>query len=258
MVWTVDRELAVLIGSGSRALLMQIAHPKVAAAVAEHSRFRSDPLGRLFGTLNAIYTFAFADTPHALQTVEAIGRLHARVTGSTPEGEPYAALDPHLLLWVYATLIDSSLLAYDTFVRPLTVAERERYYAELRMYGHLWRIPPSAFPPSLIDLRVWMDGLIACGEVNVTPQAHELARYILRPRVWWLPGVVWLPLEPMSAWLLPPPLREGFGLSWGPGRERAMQRVAAVSRAVVPRLPGVVRDLPQARSAMRRARRAAR
>src|SRR5438067_11677283 len=116
MTWRVDREAMVLLGSGSRALLLQVAHPKVAAAVADHSRYRSDPLGRLRDTLHAIYGFAFADSRRAGRIVARINALHSRVIGTTPEGAAYAARDPHLLLWVYATLIDSSLLAYDTFV----------------------------------------------------------------------------------------------------------------------------------------------
>src|SRR5919204_2731162 len=100
VVWKVDRELAVLLGSGSRALLLQVAHPLGAAAVAQHSRYRTDPIGRLRHTLEAIYAFAFSDLEHATHMVETINRRHASVTGTSPDGTPYAALDPHLLLWV--------------------------------------------------------------------------------------------------------------------------------------------------------------
>src|SRR5690242_4971902 len=127
MTWRVDRELAVLLGSGSRALLLQVAHPKVAAAVADHSRYRSDPLGRLRDTLNAIYGFAFQDLPTVEGILDHIHCLHTRVRGTTPDGNHYSALDPHLLLWVYATLIDSSLLAYETFVAPLSRSDRDAY-----------------------------------------------------------------------------------------------------------------------------------
>jgi uncharacterized protein (DUF2236 family) len=168
LTWRIDREVAVLLGSGSRALLMQVAHPKVAAAVADHSRYRSDPLGRLRDTLDAIYGFAFEDTPRVQQIVRRINHLHARVRGTTDDGEPYAALDPHLLLWVYATLIDSSLLAYETLVAPLTPHDRETYYAEFRGAGSIWGIRPDHFPSSLAELRAWMRRLIDSGEVHVT------------------------------------------------------------------------------------------
>jgi uncharacterized protein (DUF2236 family) len=252
VVWKVDRELAVLLGSGSRALLLQVAHPLVAAAVAEHSRYRTDPIGRLRHTLEAIYAFAFSDLEHATRMVETINRRHASVTGMSPDGTPYAALDPHLLLWVYATLIDSSLLAYETFVAPLSEAEREAAYLEFQRAAHVWGVPLEIFPSGLRGLRAWMDELIATGEVAVTPQGREVGRLILRPSVWWLPGLVMAPLEWVALWLLPPTIRAGFGYSWGRRRERCMRVAAVTARMIVPRLPRVVRDLPVARAADRR------
>jgi uncharacterized protein (DUF2236 family) len=254
MTWRVDREVTVLLGSGSRALLLQVSHPKIAAAVADHSRYRSDPLGRLRDTLDAIYGFAFEDTRRVEDILNGINALHRRVRGCTPDGDAYSALDPHLLLWVYATLIDSSLLAYDTFVQPLGPAEREGYYAEFRRAGHLWGISADLFPDSLGGLRAWMADLIANGEVHVTPQGRHVGRYILEPPVWWLPAPAALVLRLFTVWLLPPTLRSGFGYAWGPRREKLMRAVAASSRLIVPRLPHAVRDLPLARAAERRVR----
>src|SRR5256714_15155632 len=90
VTWRIDREVAVLLGSGSRALLLQVAHPLVAAAVAEHSRYRSDPIGRLRHTLEAIYAFAFSDLEQATRMVQAVTRRHARVVGTSPDGPAYA------------------------------------------------------------------------------------------------------------------------------------------------------------------------
>lgn len=257
MTWRVDREIAVLLGSGARALLLQVAHPKVAAAVADHSRYRSDPLGRLRDTLEAIYGFAFDDTRQVDQIVQHINGLHHHVRGITPDGESYSAHDPNLLLWVYATLIDSSLLSYETFVAPLEAAERELYYAEFRRAGPIWGIPPERFPAGLAELRRWMAHMIDSGEVRITPQGRQVGQYILEPPVWWLPAPLSIPLRLMTVWLLPPPIRAGFGFGWGPRRDKLMQRLAVCSRAIVPRLPHVVRDLPQARAADRRLRRQA-
>ena len=255
MTWRVDREIAVLLGAGSRALLLQVAHPKVAAAVADHSRYRSDPLGRLRDTLHAIYGFAFEDSHRAERIVARINGLHSRVVGTTPDGAAYAARDPHLLLWVYATLIDSSLLAYDTFVRPLTPTERERYYAEFRQAGSIWGIPAEDFPLSLVDLRAWMAWLIESGEVRVTAQGRDVGQYILNPPVWWIPAPLALVMRWSTIWLLPPALRDGFGYGWGPRRERLVRGPATGSRAIVPRLPHILRDLPIARAADHRLRR---
>jgi uncharacterized protein (DUF2236 family) len=255
VTWKVDREIAVLVGSGSRALLLQVAHPLVAAAVARHSRFQSDPLGRLRDTLDAIYSFAFADSPQALGVVRSVNGRHAHVTGTAPDGRVYSALDPHLLLWVYATLIDSSLLAYETLIAPLAEAERETYYAEFRAAGTVWGVPSSDFPSSLDGLRTWMADLIASGEVHVGEQGRAVGRLVIEPPLWWLPRPFSMPMRLLTTWLLPPQLRDGFGFSWGPRRERFMRASAALSRSVVPNLPHGVRDLPIARAADRRVRR---
>jgi uncharacterized protein (DUF2236 family) len=252
MAWQINREAAVLLASGARSLLLQVAHPLVAAAVADHSRFRSDPLGRLRGTLDAIYDFAFADMQRVEHVVQGVTRLHSAVRGTTPDGEPYSALDPHLVLWVYATLIDTSILTYETFVQPLRDAEREACYAEFQRAAYVWGLQPEQFPPTLAAMRAWMATLIDSGEVHVTDQGRQLAQLVLRPRAWWWP--VLIPFQPVTMWLLPPALREQFGYSWGPRREACMQRFAAMSRWLVPKLPRAVRDLPVARAAYKRIR----
>jgi uncharacterized protein (DUF2236 family) len=252
MVWRIDREVAVLLASGSRALLLQVAHPLVAAAVADHSRYRADPLGRLRATLDAIYGFAFGDMQRVEHVVKGVNRLHSAVRGSAPDGHPYSALDPTLLQWVYATLIDSSILAYDTFVQPLTPAERAACYAEFERAAHVWGLPPEHFPPTLEAMRAWMGTLVDTGEVHVTDQGREIAQAILRPPAWWWPFVI--PLQPVTVWLLPRTLREQFGYGWGPRREACMLRLATTSRWLVPKLPRLFRDLPVARAAERRVR----
>jgi uncharacterized protein (DUF2236 family) len=255
--WRVSREVAVLLGGGARALMLQVAHPKVAAAVADHSRYRSDPLGRLFDTLNAIYGFTFADMPGVERILSQVHQVHTHVYGRTADEQGYSALDPHLLLWVYATLIDSSLLAYETFVSPLPDLQREAFYSELRGAAPHWGIRASELPDSLVGLRAWMAGLVASGEVQVSAQGRSVGRYILEPHVWWVPRPVELGMRELTVWLLPPVLRAGFGYTWGPRRELVMRRLAACSRAVVPRLPHFARDLPVARAAYARVKRTA-
>ena len=96
--------------------------------------------------------------------------------------------------------------------------------------------------------------LIENGEVHVTPQGRHVGRYILAPGAWWMPPPAALLMQFVTVWLLPPPLRAGFGYDWGPRRERLTETLAALSRIVVPRLPHLMRDLPLARAADRRVR----
>jgi uncharacterized protein (DUF2236 family) len=71
--------------------------------------------------------------------IAGIGRMHGRVAGVTPDGAAYRADDPELLDWVQATASFGFLEAYHRYVRPLSDAERDRFYAEAapaaRLYG---------------------------------------------------------------------------------------------------------------------------
>src|SRR5260370_40958496 len=118
----VNRENVLLLGGG-RALLMQLAHPLVAAGVDEHSDFRDRPIRRLRRTVQMMMAIVFGDRETALAAARSVNRVHGRV-----QGAGYRALDPDLLLWVHATLVDSSLATYETFVRPLRDEEREGFY----------------------------------------------------------------------------------------------------------------------------------
>jgi uncharacterized protein (DUF2236 family) len=96
--WIVDRELIVLAG-GSCALLMQAAHPVVAAGVAEHSTYASDPFGRLLRTLTSSFDVVFGTRSEAERTLDRVNTIHERVRGRRPDdGSPYTALDPEALL----------------------------------------------------------------------------------------------------------------------------------------------------------------
>ena len=116
VAWKIDRERAVLLGGG-RSLLMQLAHPRVARGVAEHSDFRRRPFRRLARTLTLSLDSVFGDRDVALRSAGRINAAHASV-----RGEGYSAFDPDLLLWVFATLADSAVLSYELFVRGLTTA----------------------------------------------------------------------------------------------------------------------------------------
>src|ERR1700756_1361685 len=134
--WKVDRESALFLGAG-RAALLQLAHPWVAAALDRHSNLRNDPLARFHNTFRVVFTMIFGTLSQALAASRHLYQLHTRIKGELPapvarypQGSPYEANEVNALLWVYATLIESALLAYDTVLPPLSSAEREAYYTE--------------------------------------------------------------------------------------------------------------------------------
>jgi uncharacterized protein (DUF2236 family) len=249
--WLVDRELVVL-GGGSCALLLQAAHPVVAAGVAEHSSYATDPFGRLLRTLTSSYDVVFGTRAQAEATIRRVNAIHARVRGHLPgDGAAYSALDPEALLWVHATLIDTALRVYGRFVRPLSAAEEQAYHEEAVRIATMLGVPDGSVPPTVAALRAWMDARIADGTVRVTPVARRIARTILYP--WpWVPRVAWDAAHLVSLATLRPEIRHQYGIRWSRSREAGMDRLAAVSRRVLPLLPSVVRHAPQARAADRR------
>ena len=234
----VNRENVLLLGGG-RALLMQLAHPAVAAGVDEHSDFRRHPVRRLRRTVRMTMAIVFGDRETAEAAARAVNRVHGRV-----RGEGYRALDPDLLLWVHATLVDSALVTYETFVQRLEQHEREAFYQESKVLGELLRIPRASFPERLSGFRSYMESMLDAGPVRVSEQARSLGRLVLRPRLPLLPGPAMIPFEVITAGLLPPTLRSQYGLPWGPGRQRAYRAAVRAVPKVVALAPPVLRVWP--------------
>jgi uncharacterized protein (DUF2236 family) len=234
----VNRENILLLGGG-RALLMQLAHPKVAAGVDDHSDFRTHPIRRLRRTVLVTMAIVFGERATALAAARSVNQAHARV-----RGEDYHALDPELLLWVHATLVDSALVTYQTFVQPLTASEHEDFYQESKVLGELLGIPRDRFPESLQDFDNYLNRMIATGEVHVTPRAKILARLVVRPQLRLLPGPRMVPFEVVTTGLLPPALRTSYGLAWGRGQQRAFRLAVAAVPRIVALTPPVLRVWP--------------
>lgn len=234
----VNRENILLLGGG-RALLMQIAHPKVAAGVDDHSDFRSHPVRRLRRTVLMTMAIVFGTRETALAAARSVNQVHARVRGSD-----YRALDPDLLLWVHATLVDSALVTYQAFVQPLTATEREDFYQESKTMGEMLGIPPARFPARLRDFERYLGHMIDTGEVQVTPRAKELARHVVRPPMRLLPGPVMVPFEVVTTGLLPGSLRQAYGLAWGRAQQRAFRLAVAAVPRIVALTPPVLRVWP--------------
>jgi uncharacterized protein (DUF2236 family) len=245
LAWRVNGEVVLLLGAG-RALLMQLAHPAVAAGVAEHSDFPEDPYARLWRTLDTMLAITFGDTEQSRRAADRVNAVHERVRGAS-----YDALDPSLLLWVHATLVDSALTVHERFVGGLSPSDRERYYRDMKRQAAVLRVPPAVLPGNLGDFRRYVRKQIA--RLEVGDRARELARDILSPPV---P----LPLRPaaqtfrlVTTGLLPQPLREGYGLRWSRFWDRGLAAAALASRTALPFVPDVLRRWPGARAAQRRA-----
>ena len=234
MARRVHREGILLLGGG-RALLMQIAHPMVARGVAEHSHFRAGRIQRLLRTLRPTLAIVFGTREQALAAAAGINHIHERVTGSG-----YAAKDPELLLWVLATLIDTSVVMHERFVRPLKATERSAYYEDMCRVGALLEIPPGVMPGDLEALQAYVRDMTE--SLAVTDEAREVAEALFASNL--LTWPLLRSTRALTSGLLPEPLRAQFALPWGPKRQRALDVTARASRAVLPRLPSRLRAPP--------------
>ena len=247
-IWRVNREAAVTLG-GSCAILMQLAHPKVAAGVRDHSRYEVDLVGRLRRTLDLTMAMVFGSRAAALQAVRTINTRHRAV-----RGPGYSAMDPDLLIWVQATLVFAAVRAYRALVGPLTAADADRYYQDTKELGVLLGIPREAHPAGLPELDAFVKSMIDRGEVNVQDDARRMGWIVLQPRFSGVPRMAFAPLRTITAGLLPARLREQYGLRWG----RPDRAMFGVSQTLVPRLlavtPPRVRFLPPALRAYRQLR----
>ncbi|HET9878194.1 MAG TPA: oxygenase MpaB family protein [Candidatus Limnocylindria bacterium] len=254
LAWRIDREVLVL-GGGTCALLLQLAHPAVAAGVAQHSTFRDDPFARLRRTLVATYAVVFGSRSRAERAIARINAIHATVRGAIPEsGRAYDARDPRLLLWVHATLIDTAVRIYDRFVTPLDGDDAQAYHAESRQIAVRLGVPESLVPATLVELRAFMAGMVAGGEVAVSPTARLLAPAVRHPTRF-PPRFVWDLAHLASDSVMHPEVRRQYGIPWSARREAGVRRIAAASRRLLPAVPAPLRFVPHARSAERRLRR---
>jgi uncharacterized protein (DUF2236 family) len=238
--WRINREWLTTL-SGARAVMLEIAHPLVAAGVAEHSDYRGNPFGRLFRTVNTMTDLAFNRPRAARDAARHYYACHRQVKGRLQEdvgpylaGTEYDANDPLLRLWVLATLIDSALLVHDLFVRPISVAERESYYADFQKLGGYLGLPPALMPPSYADFQNYMHAMIHSDLLTVGATARDIARALYAPPVI---GQVARQMSFIGIGLLPAHLRAAFGFSWNEANERWLHRLAALSRRARPLLP---------------------
>jgi uncharacterized protein (DUF2236 family) len=264
-MWRINRE-AVLLGAGPAALLLQIAHPLIAEGVAQHSDFERDPFARLRGTLRTTMDMVFGDGPTASRALGRLNAVHATVRGDVADpaahaatgAHAYRALDPELLLWVQATLIVTSVRAYGRWVRPLAADDIEAFWQEARALAPRMGIPLDRSPADWPALMAYWDSMLAAdGPIQVTPTALRLAPMVLHPPFPRVPArLVDLAGLPGLA-LLPPRIRDAFGIEWTP-RHRQLARVLDSGiRLWVRSVPSDWRAMPPARAADRRARRVA-
>ena len=252
----VNGEVVVLLGWG-RAILLQLAHPLVAAGVAEHSGFGGGPLNylrRTRRTIGAMLALTFGSPEEMRDRANRINAIHRRVHGVLREptrhfevGTPYSATDPELLRWVHVTLVETQLRAYELFVGPLTDDARDQYCTEAAEVAPLLSIPPDFLPTDAVALERYLDAMYSSPVIEVTASARSLGRALLFPPGGGMTGPVMALGRFLTVGLLPANIRAAYGFSWDDRRQRRLHRIAAATRRVRRALPPALREWPAAR-----------
>jgi uncharacterized protein (DUF2236 family) len=187
---------------------------------------------------------AFGDEPTSARQSDLLRKLHTRIKGTTPDGAPYDAMDPELLVWVWATLVDVSVRMYQRGVRPLSIDERERYYQEQKHVAYACGVPVGRCPDTYADFVAYLDA-VTRNALHVNPTAELVASAGRRPPLPRpLDRVAGALVTLFTAGLLPEEFRDALGFRWSAGRERALDALFFVSRLVARVTPRALRHAP--------------
>jgi len=252
--WQVNRELAILL-AGPRMLLMQVAHPMVAASVYHHSYVFQKPLLRLYRTLSLTMTLIYgtqAEIHHAVAEIERVhrpasGKL-SESTGKHKQGAAYNPRNPRQAMWVYATLIEGALDAYERFVSPLSTERQEAYYQDSLIFAETMHIPRRYLPDSYAGLLDYMQQAVACEEVHVGPWARKIAPFLTlqASRLGRYPAY---PLFRLTVNTLPESIRAQYGYARYAWEQPLLNFNLRCIRLLLPLLPAVLRFQPHYRRA---------
>ena len=239
--WKINRESALFLGAG-RAALLQLAHPWVATALEQHSRLLAQPIARFHNTFRIVFTLVFGTLDQALRAARHLYTLHTGIRGEMTEevaaydrGSHYEANEIGALRWVYATLIESAVLAYECALPPLTPQAREAYYAESKILAGLFGIPTTALPADWDAFTAYNREMAASHSLGVSSVARSMAHNILSGAGSWIHPPGWY--RALTALWLPERFRNEFAFDFDATDQRSAERALR-------RLPKLYRLLP--------------
>jgi uncharacterized protein (DUF2236 family) len=250
ITWRRAADARNLIAAGY-ALVLQVAHPTVGAGVAQHSSYKQDPWGRLFRTLDFTNSLIYAEPLVAAAVARNIRSMHTKIKGVRADGSRYHALEPDAYAWVHASLFGSIASAHARFGNPLRREQEEQFWVEWRGLGRLLGIRERDLPRTLDGYHDYFEAIVhdvlednksVHGVIeSLSKLADPPLPHYVQP-VWKLgmPSVA-RAMRLATIGMLPPILRERFGLRWTHAQQLELLTLGATSRATTPLMPRSLR-----------------
>ena len=207
--WRLNSRWFVLLG-GARAAILQVCDPGVAAGVASYSTYRTDPLGRLERTLDAMLAISFGSPERRERVLAGLEKAHSRVAGELEDGTPYNAMEPDRQLWVLATLTDTVIEVDRRYLGKMRPADRVAYYDESKLLADAFGIPSHLVPDDYDAFRDYFAEKVAT--LEPTEASRDITRELMAPRIQYVPGIAWVPFNLVTTELLPTRMRRELGL----------------------------------------------
>jgi uncharacterized protein (DUF2236 family) len=226
-------------------LLLQVAHPVVAAGVRDHSNYTEDPWTRLMRTAASLSIYIYGGPAGAKFEADRLRELHKSFKGVDADGHRYSALNPRAYAWVHATLVKVPVDAQRFFGRPMSRAELDEYYAQMCDVGRMLGLRERDLPADWTAFERYYDEMVAGFGTNETIKTlFETIRTVKKPgRL--LPDPLWTRLQRWqhTAQLfvirgtLPPEFRGQIGLQWTDRDQRRFDRFCSVMRTFGSMIP---------------------
>ena len=225
ITWKIMGDVSSFIG-GIRALLIQAAHPEVAAGVANHSTYRDDPLGRLSRTASYVTATAFGAMPEVEKSIKMVSSAHRPVVGTSSRGEKYSAGNPEMAAWVHNALIDSFLVSYQNFGPFLLKNEEaDSYVYEQTSLGNLMKASP--LPENAASLSCWLS---ENPKVGSSKEGAEAVSFLKKPPLPFFTRIAYKILFNAAVVTMPIELREAIGVNPKKGSKTAGNFLTKVLR----------------------------
>jgi len=246
-VWEVARESVLFLGGG-RAVFLQLAHPYVASGVEEHSKVAHDIQRRFYNTFYHVFHMTFGELDSAEKSAKQVRKIHDKVIGtlsSSPpysEGAKYSANHEGAIIWVWATLVETSMMMFELIVRKMSLEEKELFYIDQKQFVRFFGVSPSVLPKSWNDFMIYTKKMWNGDPITVSDPARRAEVSLFRPKKFASQLLTW-GARRLTFTLLPPRIAKGFNFKATNLDYAHVYILFALTRMIYSSLPGSLRYL---------------